>query len=97
MFWLCQRIGRPKIAEITARVITILVTLLLVLIVALGSYKYQLTAIVTVAQVVFAFFLPFVGFFIAYLLSWMVSVLLQKKWKLDLRFGLKTIYPIQLI
>ena len=85
IFWLGQRFNKAKIVEIAAKVITLAVTILLLIVVALGSYKYQSSAIVTTAQIVYAFLLPLLGYTIAHLLSWGVSAAIGAKYDLKLR------------
>jgi len=83
LFWLFkEKLKRPRIIEIASKIITTVVTLLLLVVVILGSYKYQLTAIITVAQVVYAFLLPFIGYTIAHLLSWAVGATIAKRFNL---------------
>merc|ERR1711937_456118 len=43
--------------------------------------KYQATAIITTAQIAYAFILPLSGYIIAHLLSWLIGSTIAKKFK----------------
>lgn len=86
IFWLGQRWNFPKVVKIASMVIATVTTIVIIVILILGIYKYYLSAIITVAQVVYSAILPLIGFGISYLLSFL-TVMAFKRCGKDFNIG----------